>query len=333
MSVRGQTTGESRAGTQGAGASPCPLCGGREQREEERIRLADLDHEYQRQLGVGVVSEFPAGTTEVELLRCLGCGLEFYQPGVAGSAAFYAALGRNQHYYSTTRWEFTETLRRLPSVPDQLDLLDVGCGDGFFLSLVPGTRKRGLELNPDAVRRARARGLQVQEGLLSAAAEGSADVVTLFQVLEHVPQPVGVLEDAVRVLRPGGRLFVAVPNNDGYMGYALHDPLNAPPHHPLRWRGEALRHVERVAPLVLEELLEEPLAPEHLFNYRRARFVHGVSRLLGGRPLRYRVSLFTTLLRRLANVWTMASLRLVPGRPTHPGSGASSLAVYRKRAG
>lgn len=309
----------------------CPLCQGREQRTEEHIRLADLEHEYRRQLGVSILAEFAPGTTEILLRRCRGCGLEYYDPGVAGSAAFYAALSRNEQYYSTTRWEFTETLRRLPQEPDRVEVVDVGCGDGFFLSLVPGKRKRGLELNPAAVQRARAKGLDVREGLLSDLPEQSADVITLFQVLEHVPRPVEVLRDAARALRPGGRLFIAVPNNDGYMGYTQHDVLNAPPHHPLRWRGEALRYVERVTPFALEELLAEPLAPEHLFNYRRARFVRGVSRLLGGRPLRYRVSPFTVFVRKLANAWTLASLRVTKARPSEPGSGASSLAIYRLR--
>lgn len=310
---------------------PCPLCEGTDAQQLEAIRLADLEHEYRRQLQVEIRAEFAPGTTEIRLRRCPRCGLEFYDPSVAGSGAFYAALSANAQYYSTTRWEFTETLRRLPTPAESVEVVDVGCGDGFFLSLVPGERKRGLELNPAAVQRARAKGLQVQEALLDALPSGSADVLTLFQVLEHVPRPVEVLRDAARVLRPGGRLFIAVPNNDGYMGYTQHDPLNAPPHHPLRWRPDALRHVPRVAPFELEELLAEPLAPEHLFNYRRARFVRAVSRLLGGAPLRYRVTPLSVLVRKLANAYTLASLKLAPRRPDTPGSGASSLAIYRVR--
>lgn len=295
----------------------------------ERIRVADLDHEYRRQYRVAIGGEFPAGSEALELRRCLGCGLEFYRPGPAGSADFYAALGRSQVYYSSTRWEFGEALRRLPPEPD---LVDVGCGDGVFLSLVGGTRKRGLELNPDAVRRARERGLDVREGLLPVLADGSAEYLTMFQVLEHVERPVEVLAETARVLRPGGRLMVAVPNNDAFIGHALHDPLNAPPHHPLRWRAEALRHVPKVAPYDLEELLEEPLAPEHLYNYRRTRFVQALDRVAGRRLPRMRVGGGMSMLRRVANLWTLVSLRVAPRGPSAAGTGFSLLAIYRRRS-
>lgn len=305
----------------------CPLCRRGDHVILERIRLADLDHEYRRQLGVGVLEEFPPGLEALTMRRCSGCGLEFYEPGVAGSARFYEAIARSQQYYSTARWEFHETLRRLPEAPD---LVDVGCGDGFFLSLVKGGRLRGLELNPDAVRKARARGLDVQEALLPALPPADAAVITLFQVLEHVQDPVEVLNQAARALRPGGRLFVAVPNNDAYIGRALQDPLNAPPHHPLRWRPEALRQVPRYAPFTLEELLLEPLAREHLYSYRRTQCVTALGRLLGRRLPQYRVCAGTTLVRRLANLWALAAVRLRSEPPSAPGLGFSVMAVYRR---
>jgi SAM-dependent methyltransferase len=308
-------------------ATRCPLCGAESATERERIRVADLDGEYQRQLKVSIVAEFPPGLSEIRWLQCSACGLGYFNPGIAGSARFYADLGRSQQYYSTTRWEFTETLKRLPPEPD---LVDIGCGDGFFLSLVGGARKRGLELNPDAVRRAREKGLDVREGLLPTLADASTDVLTLFQVLEHVEKPAEVLRDAARVLRPGGRLFVAVPNDEAYIGRALHDPLNAPPHHPLRWRASALRHVPRVSPFTLEEILVEPLAPEHLHPYRRTRFIQAVEGLLGRRFPIYSTRPGMIWLRRIANVWTALSLKVAPRGPTTPGTGFSVMAVFRK---
>jgi SAM-dependent methyltransferase len=286
-----------------------------------------LDREYRRQLNVSIHSEFPQGTRHVLLQRCEDCGLEHYDPPVAGSAAFYQALSRIAGYYCGRRWEFEETLRRLPPDPD---LVDVGCGDGVFLAMVSGSRKRGLELNPEAVARARGRGLNVKEGLLGDLQNESTDILTLFQVLEHVPRPHEVLQEAARVLRPGGQLYVAVPNNDGWMGNAPHDVLNAPPHHPLRWRVEALRNIARIAPFRVEEILEEPLAPEHVFKYRQAQFRSSIGRLLGRRLPLYDVDAGGRWIRRLSSAWAMAAARLVPQPRGGPGSGASLLAILRK---
>ncbi len=46
--------------------------------------------------------------------------------------------------------------------------------------------------------------------------EGPFDVVTMWHVLEHLPEPVAALERAAELLAPGGRLIVSVPNNDSW---------------------------------------------------------------------------------------------------------------------
>lgn len=305
----------------------CPLCGATQGCVLEHVPVRALDREYRRQMGVSVMEEFGNGVTELLLMRCGTCGLEWFHPTVAGSARFYERLGVNEQYYSTTRWEFTETLRRLPPDPD---LIDVGCGDGFFLRSVTGTRRRGIEYNPDAARRAREAGLPVEETRVELLPAGSADAVTLFQVLEHVPRPREVLSALERVLRPGGRLFVAVPNNDGWVGRAPANPLNAPPHHPLRWRSEALRHVPKLTGLVLEDLAEEPLAPEHRLHYRRALALERMAGLLRWEIPRYGVSPAAVAARKVATLWATLTLRLGAGGLPGSAPGHSLLAVYRK---
>lgn len=316
-----------------AAASPlagaCPLCSGREGVRLDVVTVADLDAEYRRQLGVEAQAEFPAEVKEVCLVQCARCGLQFFDPLVAGSADFYAALSRSPAYYSTTRWEFTKARE---FIGPKARVLDVGCGDGYFLSLLPQPTKLGLELNPEAVVKARQRGVDVRQGGLESMPDASADALSLFQVLEHLPAPRQLLAEAVRVLAPGGVLLVAVPDNDGFVGRAIFEPLNLPPHHPLRWTRAALCFLPSLFPLTLTTLESEPLAPEHVFIYRRTRLTDRVARWRGGRLPLLKRSPGLVWLRRLCNLLTMASMRWSTAPPRQGVSGHSVLAVYRRRA-
>ena len=94
-------------------------------------------------------------------------------------------------------------------------LLDVGCGTGYFLEAAADRYEvSGLDPSPQAVGFCRDRGLAgVREGgvdtLDGLAAE--YDAVTFFDVIEHLPDDIGALTLARKVLRPGGRVFVSVP--------------------------------------------------------------------------------------------------------------------------
>jgi SAM-dependent methyltransferase len=104
-------------------------------------------------------------------------------------------------------------LRHLPPrLPAVGRLLDVGCAAGFFLAEAKRFYEvQGVELSTWSSAYARERlGLPVVTGTLQQAALPSAhfDVITLWDVIEHVPDPVPLLTEAARVLRPGGRLVL-----------------------------------------------------------------------------------------------------------------------------
>jgi SAM-dependent methyltransferase len=99
---------------------------------------------------------------------------------------------------------------------DRGALLDIGCGYGSFLELA---RQRGWDvygLEPCAHARAfaRSKSLNVDSEDLFARAYKSEmfDVVTLFYVLEHLPDPLKHLKEISRILKPGGLLLVRVPD-------------------------------------------------------------------------------------------------------------------------
>ena len=95
-------------------------------------------------------------------------------------------------------------------------LLDVGFGNGGFLKLASemGWNAEGIDFDPKAVEVARARRLNVRcasAADLSAHAE-QYDVITISHVIEHVHDPLNLLRDLYRLLKPGGRLWLDTPN-------------------------------------------------------------------------------------------------------------------------
>lgn len=310
-------------------AGVCPLCSSGEGVCLDQITVADLSAEYRRQFGVDARAEFPLELREVRLIQCPRCRLEFFDPAVAGSADFYAALSRSPAYYSTRRWEFAKARE---FIGPTARVVDVGCGDGYFLSLLPQPTKVGLELNPEAVAKAQRRGLDVRQAGLETLPDACADALTLFQVLEHLPAPRHVLAEAVRVLAPSGLLLVAVPDNDGFLGRAFFEPLNLPPHHPLRWTRAALSYLPSLFALTMVAMEVEPLAPEHVFIYRRTLLTDRLARWWGGRLPLLKRSPGLVLLRRACNLLTRASMRWNAEPPRRNVSGHSVLVVYRKRA-
>ena len=98
------------------------------------------------------------------------------------------------------------------------NLIDVGCASGYFLHEMQQTGQfnlTGVEFSSYASQRAREEhGLDVFTGNLEAAnlQAGQYDVVTMWNVLEHVYDPVGTVNEVFRILRPGGFFIVRVPN-------------------------------------------------------------------------------------------------------------------------
>ena len=161
------------------------------------------------------------------VVRCTRCDLVYTTPLPTSSdlASLY-----DQQFYGVapsqprTFWEplrhalhlfvLEQRRRALLGRPPGI-VLDVGCGDGDFLAFLQrhGWKGVGTEYSPDACALARRKGVRVIQGELREAAlpPDSLDVVTLWHVLEHLPQPLEALQEVHRLLRGDGLLVVEVP--------------------------------------------------------------------------------------------------------------------------
>ncbi len=129
-----------------------------------------------------------------------------------------------------------ERIRALTGPDDAI--VDVGCGNGSILRrlMEHGYRDlHGVELSDYAVERLRAEGITMWTGRLPDLPLPAArfDVVIASQVLEHVIRRGRFMREIARVLRPGGRAFVFVP--DDCLG-----PIDEP-EHVIRYDRESLR--------------------------------------------------------------------------------------------
>lgn len=126
----------------------------------------------------------------------------------------YKGVAPTAEYYSNDRAEMLEFLP-----PNPRRLIDVGCGGGLFGAAVkkryPECEIWGVELVADAAQQAAFRHDRVIQTPFEEAAElpeAYFDVVTMNDVLEHMPWPEPALATAKRILRPEGRLVLSLPN-------------------------------------------------------------------------------------------------------------------------
>jgi 2-polyprenyl-3-methyl-5-hydroxy-6-metoxy-1,4-benzoquinol methylase len=195
---------------------PCPVCG-----SDEHRRLF-------------VKRGYP-------IVRCASCSLVYSNPQVDEELvlAEYRAEGESandlwidvltsERQLELDRAKFEEILDELEPFRGDGRLLDVGTSIGLFLHAARGRGWDGIgtEFGERALAYARDElGVEVYDRPLSELElePASFDVVTLNSVLEHVNRPLELLGEVHALLRPGGALFLIVPNVDSLACRVLHE--------------------------------------------------------------------------------------------------------------
>ena len=201
--------------------------------------------------------------------RLCSCGMVYTEPIPAPGAIDFTQDPHPPGFYADSAdYKAAWLARHCP--PGRL--LEVGCGDGFFLEAVRahGYEVSGLELHPDRARRLRTRlGIDVYQGRLEDAdlPQGWFDVVYHCDMLPHFPDPIHCLRRMGSTLRDGGVLCLEV----GVLGgispfwYRLIGEVGLGPH---RWlySEQALDTLFRQADLAVEHVRCFGLAPYVLLD-------------------------------------------------------------------
>ncbi|MCE2826726.1 MAG: class I SAM-dependent methyltransferase [Verrucomicrobium sp.] len=229
----------------------CLLCHHGETTVADSLTPADIGRLWNYfgvTLGPEALASF-RGAERVTEHRCAACGFEFFDPVLPGNGAFYADLqSQVARYYPPDSPSFLHAIG-LASRAGSRDCLDLGCGDGGFLDLARsrGLETHGLDLTPKAVAAARAKGHDVHASTAEEYARTHADrkfsLVTAFEVMEHVPDPVAFFRDAANLVAPGGHLVLSVPHGRGIYRWWTLEPCQWPPHHITHWRRADLERL------------------------------------------------------------------------------------------
>jgi SAM-dependent methyltransferase len=106
--------------------------------------------------------------------------------------------------------------RLLHKTPSATRVVDIGCSRGQFVGFAAeaGFQAEGVEPAPDIATAARALGLNVHTGLLEEQhyPDATFDAASLFEVVEHLREPLPLLKECRRILKPGGVLLISTGN-------------------------------------------------------------------------------------------------------------------------
>lgn len=198
----------------------CPGCG---QNDFEVLFESNMENADFAEEAAETVYMIP-GTKWGRHVRCRNCQLVYVNP-IERVSRINQAYSRRKSgdacIIRKIRLSNSESqVKLIKQYKNGAHLLDIGCGEGFFLFSASrsGYTTKGIELSQDAAEYARREfGLDVEAKPFEALRfpENHFDVITLWQVLEHVPHPRLILQEVHRILKPEGLLALSTPDIGG----------------------------------------------------------------------------------------------------------------------
>ncbi|TMF72451.1 MAG: methyltransferase domain-containing protein [Chloroflexi bacterium] len=182
------------------------------------------------------------------LYECLECGVQHFWPAKNPGADWYQEnemyAARDLMVVDWLGWYHRAALDNMPVRSGSV--IDVGCGNGAFVAAAAerGYEAWGIDFSSKAIEAGR-RHFRLQnlyamriEDFTTQFGDRRFDVVTAFEVLEHMDDASAFVLELSKVLKPGGHLIVSVPNRERRPWLLNEGDL--PPHHFTRWNVPAI---------------------------------------------------------------------------------------------
>lgn len=159
--------------------------------------------------------------------------------------------------------KYTQYGSCLNLLPEGVKILDIGCGEGNVSEIYIREKNNvvfGLEISEVAGSLAEKRGVKITKWDINNVpypyADKSFEVVTMTDVLEHVINPINLLQEVRRLLKPNGKVVILVPNF-AHMGNRFRMLLTGDPRDMLHWGGygDGMEHFHWFTKPKLKEFL------------------------------------------------------------------------------
>ncbi len=188
------------------------------------------------------------------IVRCSDCGFVFTSPQFAPEeyARIYETVHADGDEGIPPRARFAALAQRIRQAEAAGRFLDFGCGSGAFLDAMEGYDGVGFEVQADVPGGASRRGRIVTGDILADAIEqlglapASFDFIVAWDVLEHLAVPTRQMERLNGLLKPGGRLYLTVPNSASWVARLSGE----------KWNMLLLEHLWYFDPTTLTRFLE-----------------------------------------------------------------------------
>lgn len=222
-----------------------------------------------------------------DMARCRDCSLvytvqrrippEQYEEVYSGEADYLEMVrvaektASGDWGFRQLRWFKRKAIRWIEAERPGSRLVDIGTGPGTFLLVAKqrGFSVKGVEPTKLAAEKARSLGVEMFNGMIqdfAASQDEKFDVVTSFEVIEHVPDFMSMLTSIRSILKPSGIFVFSVPNLDD--PYCLRQtlPVNIPPLHINFFRRQSMRTALEKTGFALDRFATRPIPAASVRN-------------------------------------------------------------------
>jgi len=213
-----------------------------------------------------LVKDFARENTKYYLYECPKCKVQFWLPRVVVTKEWYEKEGNPYHIRDLAKLKISRGyhkffLEKYKNLPQGTRVLDLGCGTGEFLAELSkkGCDVFGLDFDRDAVKIAGQRfGLKNVyamsfEEFFKKQDLPKFDMITFFEVIEHLPDPLTFISEVKKLLKPSGKVVLSTPCRERML--ANLNSWDFPPHHLTRWNKEAILKVFSISGLRVSDVL------------------------------------------------------------------------------